>query len=594
MNPEQEYSRRRARWQGEHDRAQRLFITVGNIRFAVFAAALLIALLAFWKGALSYWWLLAPLATFIVLLVYHERVDRDLRFSDRAMRYYDRALARLRGEWIGTGETGERFLSAAHVYASDLDLFGRGSLFELISDMRTAAGEQALAGWLLAPAARDEALERQQAIEELRNKLDLREDLALLGEEIRAGLHAEALERWGSAPPVDFPPLLRVAALVLCLAGLATFSAFMAQAIRAWPFLAVLAADFLFIALLRKRVMAVVEAADTPGEDLRLLSLVLSRLERERFSSPLLHRLRAELDIEGLPASRRVARLERWMELLDSGDHLFVRLIRPAVLWVEQVAMGIEAWRRETGPHIGRWLAAIGDLEALSSLAAFAYERPGYVFPQLLDDAEPCFEGERIQHPLMPPDKCVPNDVSLGGPLRLLIVSGSNMSGKSTLLRSVGLNTVLAWAGAPVAASRLRLSRLQAGASIRVVDSLQDGKSRFYAEITRVRQIVDLASDGGQVLFLLDEILSGTNSHDRRIGAGAVVGGLVDRGAIGLITTHDLALADLEAGLGGRAANVHFEDHIEDGRIAFDFRLHPGVVTRSNALELMRAVGLQV
>jgi DNA mismatch repair ATPase MutS len=209
-------------------------------------------------------------------------------------------------------------------------------------------------------------------------------------------------------------------------------------------------------------------------------------------------------------------------------------------------------------------------------------------------EGEPCFEGEQLQHPLLVPSKCVPNDVSLGGPLRLLIVSGSNMSGKSTLLRSVGLNTVLAWAGAPVAARRLRLSCLQTGASIRVVDSLQDGKSRFYAEITRLRQIVDLASNGGQVLFLLDEILSGTNSHDRRIGAAAVVRGLVDRGAIGLITTHDLALAELEADLDGRAANVHFEDHIEDGRIAFDFRLRPGVVSRSNALELMRAIGLQV
>ena len=156
------------------------------------------------------------------------------------------------------------------------------------------------------------------------------------------------------------------------------------------------------------------------------------------------------------------------------------------------------------------------------------------------------------------------------------------------------MNAVLAWAGAPVAAGRLRISPLRTGASIRIVDSLQEGKSRFYAEITRIRQIVDLASGDRQVLFLLDEVLSGTNSHDRRIGASAVVRGLVDRGAIGLITTHDLALADLENDLGGRAVNVHFEDHVENGRIEFDYRLRPGVVSRSNALELMRAVGLQV
>jgi len=593
MDPEQEYSRRLERWRAEHDRAQQLFITVGNIRFAVFSAAAVIALLAFWKDVLSLWWLVAPLAGFIGLIIYHERVDRRLRFADRAIRFYRRALARIRGQWIGTGQTGERFQSPDHVYAGDLDLFGRGSLFELLADMRTAAGEAALARWLLQPGTRVEAMERQQAIAELRNKLDLREDLALLGEEIRAGVHAETLEHWGSAPPVIFHPGLRVAALALCLAGLATFSAFMSQALPLWPFLAILALDFLFMFLVARRVRAVVEAADIAGHDLRILSLVLERLEREQFETPLLRQLRSEFEIEGLPASRRVARLERWMDLLDSADHLFVRVIRPVVLWVEQVAMAIEAWRRETGPHVGRWLAAIGDLEALSSLAAFAFERPEYAFPELLD-GEPCFEAEHIQHPLLLPSKCVPNDVLLGGPLRLLIVSGSNMSGKSTLLRSVGLNTVLAWAGAPVAARRLRLSRLQTGASIRVVDSLQDGKSRFYAEITRLRQIVDLATNGGQVLFLLDEILSGTNSHDRRIGAAAVVRGLVDRGAIGLITTHDLALAELEADLDGHAANVHFEDHIEDGKMEFDFRLRPGVVSRSNALELMRAVGLQV
>jgi DNA mismatch repair ATPase MutS len=188
----------------------------------------------------------------------------------------------------------------------------------------------------------------------------------------------------------------------------------------------------------------------------------------------------------------------------------------------------------------------------------------------------------------------VPNDVRLGGDRRLLIVSGSNMSGKSTLLRSVGLNSALAWAGAPVTAARLRISPVAVGASIRVIDSLQDGRSRFYAEITRLRQIVDLTASGRTPLFLLDELLSGTNSHDRRVGAEAVVRALVERGAVGLITTHDLALTEVASTLDGRAMNVHFDDRIDDGRISFDYKLKPGVVEHSNALELMRAVGLDV
>jgi DNA mismatch repair ATPase MutS len=259
-----------------------------------------------------------------------------------------------------------------------------------------------------------------------------------------------------------------------------------------------------------------------------------------------------------------------------------------------QFAMAIEAWRVRCGPHVGEWMAAVGEFEALCSLACFAYERPSAVFPELTDGAGPIVEAVGLVHPLIPPEEAVANDITLGGDQRLWIVSGSNMSGKSTFLRAIGLNTVLAWAGAPVTASSMRLSRFHIGASLRTNDSLTDHRSRFYAEISRLREIVDLARAGKPTLFLLDELLSGTNSHDRRIGAEGLIRSLVDRGAIGLVTTHDLALAEIVASFGGRAANVHFEDHLEGGEIRFDYRLRQGVVTRSNALELMRAVGLEV
>ncbi len=256
--------------------------------------------------------------------------------------------------------------------------------------------------------------------------------------------------------------------------------------------------------------------------------------------------------------------------------------------------MAAEAWRLENGPHLAAWLQSVAGFEALSSFATLAFERPQWCFPTLVDSAEPIFETEALQHPLLSPARGVANDVTLQYPLRLLIVSGSNMSGKSTLLRAVGLNSVLAWAGAPVAARQMRISPLQPGASIGVSDSLQDNRSRFLAEILRLRQILDLTKAERPVLFLLDELLSGTNSHDRRIGAAGIVHKLVDAGAIGLITTHDLALAQIEQDLGEQAANVHFEDQMLNGRIEFDYQLHSGVVTRSNALELMRAVGLDL
>jgi DNA mismatch repair ATPase MutS len=281
------------------------------------------------------------------------------------------------------------------------------------------------------------------------------------------------------------------------------------------------------------------------------------------------------------------------MELLHSRDNVAVRVIGPPLLWTTQVAFAIEAWRKKYGQSVRRWLAGVGEIEALSSFGSYSYEHPGDPFPEFAE-AGACFEGEGLGHPLLPESRSVRNDIRLSSELRVLVVSGSNMSGKSTLLRTVGVNAVLALAGAPVRARRLRLTPLTVGASIRTLDSLQGGTSRFYTEIKRLRQLVDLTKDSRPVLFLLDELLHGTNSHDRRAGAEAVIRTLVERNSIGLLTTHDLALAHIVDVLAPRAANVHFEDHLENGRITFDYLLRDGLVRKSNALELMRSVGLDV
>jgi DNA mismatch repair ATPase MutS len=244
---------------------------------------------------------------------------------------------------------------------------------------------------------------------------------------------------------------------------------------------------------------------------------------------------------------------------------------------------------------VPEWLQIVGEVEALAALGTYAFEHPADPFPELVeDDAVPCFEAEALGHPLIPEARLVANDLRIGPGCQLLVVSGSNMSGKSTLLRAVGVNAVLAFAGAPVRARRLRLSPVSVGATLRVQDSLQAGRSRFYAEITRVREVADLARGGRPVLFLFDELFHGTNSHDRVAGAEGVLGRFLDHGAIGLVTTHDLALAAVADRLAPRASNVHFEDRFAGGEIQFDYRLHPGPVTRSNALALMHAVGLAV
>jgi DNA mismatch repair ATPase MutS len=270
-----------------------------------------------------------------------------------------------------------------------------------------------------------------------------------------------------------------------------------------------------------------------------------------------------------------------------------VKVIGPLLLWDLHLSYSIENWRRVSGPAIRRWLNAVGEIEAISSLAGYYYEHPGDVFPEFMPE-RPCFDATAIGHPLLDENRVVRSDVRLDGELRFLVVSGSNMSGKSTLLRTLGINAVLAQAGAPVRAKRLIMSPLAIGASIRITDSLHNGVSRFYAEILRIRQIVNQTGGISPVFFLVDEFLQGTNSNDRSVGAEALVRGLLRRGAVGLITTHDLALAEIAGRLGRQAANVHFEDRIDGGRMYFDYKLRQGVVQTSNAIELMRSVGLSV
>jgi hypothetical protein len=368
------------------------------------------------------------------------------------------------------------------------------------------------------------------------------------------------------------------------------------------PAIGAIARDVAFVVLLinglflhrhRAATDAVMAAVEEAAHELELLTEVLVRLEREDFQSPMLARLRRSLDSDGEPPSRRIARLNKLVELLDSRDNVAVRALQPFLLWNMHVAWGVENWRRQCGPAVRRWLTATGEIEALCSLASYAFDHPTDPFPEFVAGAA-SVDAEGICHPLLPAEQAVRNDVRLGSTPQVLMVSGSNMSGKSTLLRTVGINVVLAQAGAPVRARRLRLTPIAVGASIRLSDSLQGGVSRFYAEILRIRQILDATAGTLPVLFLIDEFLAGTNSHDRRIGAHALVSGLVQRGAIGLVTTHDLALADIANGLGERATNVHFEDHIADGKIHFDYVMRPGVVQKSNALELMRSVGLEI
>ena len=611
--PADEYRARLSDRRATHARLARVDERLSYARLAVFAMAILLVAAA-WRGWVAPWWVALPLVAFVVLIVKHDAIVRARDAAARAIAFYDRGLARIEDRWAGGGENGERFRDPDHLYANDLDLFGPGSLFELLSIARTRAGEETLAGWLLAPADPREIVTRQTGIDDLTPRLDLREALSLAGSDVRAAVDTDALVAWAEAPPALDSTWLRAAASVLTAAAIATAAFWIATGNSA-PFVAILLLEMAFSLPLRERIVKALHGADGAARDLDVLAIVLARLEQESFHAERLVSLQHQLvHVDGsrraVAASASIHRLHWLVELHDWQHNLIFGMVAAALLWGTHVAIAIEAWRRAHGRDVREWLRICGEFEALASLSAYRYEHPDDPFPEIdgPDAQSAMFDGVGLGHPLIPAARMVRNDVCLGrdlsssggadlsGPRKpdLLVVSGSNMSGKSTLLRTVGVNAVLAFAGAPVRAGRLRVSPLRVGATLRIQDSLQEGRSRFYAEITRIREVADLAEGSIPVLFLLDELLHGTNSHDRAVGAAGILRALLDRGAIGLITTHDLALTNVADTLGSRASNVHFDDRFEAGEIAFDYVMKPGPVTRSNAIALMRAVGLDV
>ncbi len=493
-NPGEEYTRRLGAGRTALAAREKRHGNLGNLRLLVVLAAIAMAFAAYNRGAFSGWWLVVPVAVFLWLGGRLQRVETERSVLSRAVTFYERSLARLDGHWAGTGEKGDRFLDEHHLYAQDLDIFGAASLFELLSTARTRMGEQTLAAWLKSPAPPNTVRARQEAVAELAPNLDLREDIAVLGEDARAGVHPEALAAWGEREALLKSSPFRVAALGLSLFGAIAAVALITYLV-AWLGLLELA-DQTMLAMrmymlsvfalvgsvvwrFKGRTQRIIQEVEEAAHDLGLLAGVLSRLEGERFVSPRLEALRAELDSEGQPPSRCIKRLDGLMGLLDSRDNQIFGWIAPLLLWDLHLCYALEDWRRTSGPAMRRWLNALGEMEAISSLASFRYDRPTYVFPEFVAES-PYLEGEALAHPLLGTDGVVPNDVRISGDLRVLAVSGSNMSGKSTLLRTVGVNAVLAQAGGSVRARGLRY----ASGDVRIPRFLLNDLTRYWRTVT--------------------------------------------------------------------------------------------------------------
>ena len=559
---------------------------------ATFVAALIIAL----KGV---GFLFAAMPFLLIVAIWQfqtfSRYSAKLIGSARRSAFYERGIDRIEDDWRGKGSAGLEFAREHHLYQSDLDILGEGSLFELISTTRSEVGAERLASFLLDPPTVHEAQARQDAVKELRDAAGLREEVAILGKYQFQNCHGEHLREWLSRPVLRVPRMIPIfllfssaACLLLGLCGYAKIFPWLQIAPVLAPLLTAQAG--VGVALMR-RVRVHIKTFLSLVGDVVVLRQGIELVDRQEFHSAKLRDL-----VERLRQGRAavtIRKLERRLVAIERREDV---VLYGFSLWLSagtQLVLSIERWRARHQSDFEDWLDAWAEFEALNALACYSWEHPDYVFPELLE-GEATFEAKGLGHPLLPRDHCVGNDVALNGSTAFYVVSGSNMAGKSTFLRAVGLNAVLASAGAPVRALSARTAVFRVCASIAINDSLQEGKSKFVAEVERLRESIRATGERGPVLFLIDEVLSGTNSRDRRIAAEALIGALVAGGAVGALSTHDLALTEIAENPELRGINIHMQSEDPDQPLVFDFRVKPGISRQTNALAIVRLMGISV
>ncbi len=560
------------------------------------ALTFVIALIVAVKGAS---FLFAALPILLVLAVWQfrtfSRCSVEIIDSARRADFYERGINRIEDDWRGKGSTGLEFGRKHHLYQTDLDILGEGSLFELISTTRSEVGAERLASFLLDPPDIDEARARQDAVKELRDSAGLREEVAVLGDHHFQNCRGEHLREWLNRPflrvPRVVPIFLLFSSTACLLLGLCGFTKLLS-----WPQIALLVAPLLIgqagvgLALM-SRVRVHIRTLLSLVSDIVVLRQGIELVDRQEFHSAKLRDL-----IERLRRGRAALTIRKLESRLIAIDRREDVLLYGFSLWLSagtQLVLSIEKWRASHQKDFEDWLDAWAEFEALNALACYSWEHPHYVFPDLLA-GEAAFEAIGLGHPLLPRDHCIGNDVALNASTAFYVISGSNMSGKSTFLRAIGLNAVLASAGAPVRASSARSAVFRVCASIAISDSLQDGKSKFLAEVERLRDSVRATREPEPVLFLVDEILGGTNSRDRKIAAEALIGALVAGGAVGALSTHDLALTELTENRELRGVNIHMQSDNPDQPLAFDFRVKPGISRQTNALAIVRMMGIAI
>ncbi|AKL96448.1 DNA mismatch repair protein MutS [Clostridium aceticum] len=537
------------------------------------------------------------IAVFIYLVSIYNNLQRSEDYITLLKTINEDSIKRLDGDWTDFKDDGAEFKNRQHRFSEDLDIFGEGSLFQWVSRSTTPMGKIALAKMLSEPENKKDVInKRQKAVEELSKKRWWRQRLQVEGLLIdNRYMNKERFLQWATNANGSFSNawvVVGIRSLPIITMSLLVMAYLINIVPKSVAILAVTLQGLLLLIDMKRR-SKTLDLVYTYKNMIRVYSRMLDYIEKGNFHAEHLKELQQSLvNNKGLTAGQQLKSLEKLTDRILNRNNLAFFPINILTLWDYQCMIGLEAWKNQSGRFVEKWLDTIGTMEALSSLANIGHDYPQWTVPEILDSPS-VFLGKVVGHPLIAKGQ-VCNDIAIQEPSRILLITGSNMSGKSTLLRTVGINLVLAYAGAPVCASSMKCSIVNLYTCMRISDNLERKISSFYGELLRIKEIVAAARNSGQVFFLIDEVFKGTNSHDRHLGAKFLIKQLDQDRAMGLISTHDLELADIEQESKGSVKNYHFQEYYKDNEIRFDYKLRSGVSTTRNALHLIKMAGIKI
>ena len=565
---------------------------ISSARLLAFLFGVLTGLLIWMNWGAYFWFLeIGCIVAFIYLLACHDQIYRNLRIKKRQLKFIQDSEQRRSDGNYPDGPDGSCHVTSDHPFAFDLNLIGKNSLFSSLCIAKTKNGHELLAKWLLNVSPRHQILCRAESVKELQNEIELRLERIGLVQHSANGIGLDHTIEWSESSLPDVSNFVVAIAVLLAITNSLTFCFWLFFDFPLSFFLPGLLFSFLLYGIHFNNLRNIIWRVRRQGDTFRLLSFLIKILSRKKWNSSLLIQISAEVS-NG--SDRFIRSLGTTIDCWQARMNQLVAPFAFLVLWDFFFAKAILIWHRRHGRSVRKWIHAIAQFEALDSLAHQTFLFPENCFPCISDSSLPFIVGNNLSHPLIPFSKCVKNHVEISYPTQFLIISGSNMSGKSTYMRTVGINAALALAGGSVHASKMTLTPLQIVATLQIQDSLHEGLSRFGAELARLRQIIQLSHIQPPLLFFLDEIFSGTNSRDRFAGAKGLIKDLISRSGIGMVTTHDLALAEIVQEMNPLGKNGHFVEQFDNGCMTFDYKFRPGVVVGSNALGLMKAIGVNV